>query len=101
MKSYFELLINSVFLFVLQKISMLKFTSSSINFRIGDLEAELNNVRQEAKSNRIELDRLTSEMDEKNAKISQLHNKLFFIYLIKLMTYVKLISRSSTIFTSI
>lgn len=80
---------------------MLKFISSSINFRIGDLEAELNNVRQEAKSNRIELDRLTSEMDEKNAKISQLHNKLFFIYLIKLMTYVKLISRSSTIFTSI
>ncbi|CAG9533825.1 unnamed protein product [Cercopithifilaria johnstoni] len=46
------------------------------NNKIDNLEVELNDVRKREKLNRIELDRLTNEIDEKNAKISQLHNKI-------------------------
>uniref|UniRef100_A0A0R3RXE0 Uncharacterized protein n=1 Tax=Elaeophora elaphi TaxID=1147741 RepID=A0A0R3RXE0_9BILA len=49
---------------------------SDANNKVDNLERELNDVRQREKSNKTELDRLTSEMDEKNAKISELHNKL-------------------------
>ncbi|VDK85683.1 unnamed protein product [Litomosoides sigmodontis] len=46
------------------------------NTKISILEAELNDARQREKTYKVELDRLANEIDEKNAKISQLHDKI-------------------------
>uniref|UniRef100_A0A915Q4C3 AMP-activated protein kinase glycogen-binding domain-containing protein n=1 Tax=Setaria digitata TaxID=48799 RepID=A0A915Q4C3_9BILA len=46
------------------------------NNKVNYLETELNNAQQKTKSNKMELDVLISEIDEKNAKISELHDRI-------------------------